>query len=244
MDIKTVLGEYGLTDKEINVYVALLPLGSVNLQEVAKRVDLPRTTVYNTLNYLSSKGLVNKIISKGVTFFAASDPKKFIDSLEQKKEMMFSILPELEGLKKDIKDLSSVEIYEGFKGVSTILMNVFNINQDVYYFGSYSKSAKILSHLPAHSGSIRLLKNIHAKIIMDSIDEERFHTAKYKKITEMRFLDSMKDFPCMIFIYGKNVAMYTLEGDLVGIIIKNESFAKALKIVFDLYWKIAKEAKL
>ena len=44
-----VLKEFGLTDKEIEVYLALLPLGSINLQVLAKKVDLPRTTVYNSL---------------------------------------------------------------------------------------------------------------------------------------------------------------------------------------------------
>lgn len=244
MDIKAILREYGLTEKEAQIYLILLPLGSINLQEIAKRLDLPRTTVYNTLNYLSSKGLVNKITKGGITFFEASDPKKFVDSLNQKKELVLSVLPELEELKNNLRDLSSVEIYEGFKGVSTILLDVFKQKQEVFYFGSYSKSAEILSHLPEHFASLRLSKKIHAKIIMDPYEEERFHLDSYKKITEMRFLDSMKDFPCMIFIYGKNVAMYTLEGDLVGIIIKNESFSRALKIVFDLYWKVAKPVRL
>jgi len=241
MDVKLALEEYGLTEKEIKIYITLLPLGSINLQEIAKRVDLPRTTVYNTLSYLANKGLINKIVRRGVTFFEASSPKKFIDDLEQKKELVLSVLPELEELKKNIKDLSSVEIYEGFKGVSTILLEVFKEKQEVLYFGSYSKSTKILSHLPEHVASIRLSKKIPAKIVIDPCEEERFHLSSYKKITELRFLESMKDFPCMIFIYGKNVAMYTLEGDLIGIIIKNESFSNALRIVFNLYWNMAKK---
>ena len=43
MDIELALKEYGLTEKETKVYLALLPLGSINLQEIAKKVDFPRT---------------------------------------------------------------------------------------------------------------------------------------------------------------------------------------------------------
>jgi len=112
MDINLALKEYGLTDKEIEVYLALLPLGSINLQEIAKRVDFPRTTVYNTLNYLLQKGLVSKIIKKGVTYFEASDPDKLIDKLKQKKELLERVLPNLQGLKKSKIESSSVEIYK------------------------------------------------------------------------------------------------------------------------------------
>ncbi len=238
------LKEYGLSNKEIEVYTALLPLGSINLQEIAKRINLPRTTIYNTLNYLASKGLVSKIIRGHVTFFEATEPKKLINDIEEKKKLIISALPELEGLKKQIKESSSVEIYEGFKGISTILSEVFRKKQQTYYFGSYSKSLDILKHLPEHSANLRISNKIPAKIIIETFDEPRFHEKGYQRITELRFLDSIKDFPCMIFIYGEKVALYTLEGDLVGIIIKNKEVSQAFRIVFDMYWSIAKPAKL
>ncbi len=241
MDIELALKEYGLTEKETKVYLALLPLGSINLQEIAKKVDFPRTTVYNTLNYLFKKGLVSKIIKRGVTYFEASSPKKLIDTILQRKEILEKALPELEGLKKSTRESSSVEIYEGIEGISTILSDVFKIKQQTYYFGSYSLSVEVLKHLPEHSRTLRLDKKIPAKIIIDRYDEETFHKPAYKKITEIRFLDSMKDFPCMIFIYGNNVALYTLKEELVGVIIKNKQAAEAMKLVFDMYWKLAKK---
>lgn len=124
-----VLKEFGLTDKEIQVYLALLPLGSVNLQVLARKVDLPRTTIYNTLTYLFTKGLVSKIVKGYVTYFEAVDPHKLIDTVDQKKEMILSVLPELESLKAYVKESSAVEIYEGFKGISTILADVFKIGR-------------------------------------------------------------------------------------------------------------------
>src|SRR3989344_4392941 len=135
MDKELALMEFGLTDKEIKVYLSLLPLGSINLQELAKRIDLPRTTIYNTLNYLYKRGLVSKIVRGHVTYFEAVNPEKLIDTLNQKKELILSVLPELEILKKEIKESSSVEIYEGFKGISTILADVFKEKQQTYYFG-------------------------------------------------------------------------------------------------------------
>lgn len=241
MDLMLPLKEYGLTDKEIGVFLELLPLGTVNLQEISKRLEYPRTTVYNTLNYLISKGLVSKIMKKGVTYFTATDPEKLIDKLNEKKRLLEEILPKLKEFQSDQKQSSSVQIYEGFKGIFTILSDVFKIKQQTYYFGGYKKSLDILKHLPDQARHIRINKNIPAKIVIDPTDEPLFHTKKYKKLTQLRFLPSLEDFPAMIFIYGNKVAMFTVRGDLVGVIIENKEFSEAMKLIFELYWKQAKK---
>ncbi len=243
MELKLVLEDYGLTDKEATVYLTLLPLGNINLQEIARRVDYPRTTVYNTLTYLAQKGLISKIVKEGVTFFQAVDPRKLVEMLEQKKRRIDNALPELEALKQTIQEMSSVEIYEGSKGLFTVLSDIFKVKQPLYYFGSYSRSLKILKHQPAHFRTLRLERKIPAKIIIEPYDEPVFHSQEYRRITEMRFWEGLKDFPCMIFIYGNKVALYTLQGDLIGIIIKNEQVVKAMKIVFDTYWMMARPVK-
>ncbi len=240
MNKELALKEYGLTDKEIKVYLELLPLGSINLQEIAKRIDLPRTTIYNTLNYLHQKGLVSKIIKKRVTYFDATEPEKLIEDINQKKDLLLKSLPELKSLKSILKKNSKAEIYEGTKGISKILTDVFNVKQEVCYFGSYTLSVDILKHIPDHVRSIRLERKIPAKIIIEPYDEPTFKTKQYKKITKMKFLPSMKDFPCMIFVYGDKVAIYTLKNDLVGIIIENQEVARSMKLVFEMYWKMAK----
>lgn len=243
MNTEFALKEYGLTDKETKVYLTLLSIGNGNLQEIAKRVEFPRTTVYNTLNYLSQKGLAAKIIRKGVTYFEATEPKKFVDNLEEKKKLIQSVIPELESLRKSIEESSSVEIFEGFKGVYTVISDVFQKKQQTYYFGGYAGAIEILKHLPDHARMMRLEKEISAKIIIAPFDTEMFHEKKYQELTEMRFLEEMKDFPVMILIYGEKVAIHTVKGELIGIIIKNKQIAQAMLMIFQMYWERARKNK-
>ncbi len=240
-NLNFALKEYGLSDKEIKVYLALLPLGSINLQEIAKRVDIPRTTIYNTLNYLLKKGLVSFVVKKHVRYYKATDPQKLLDKLNEKKELINSILPNLKSLKETIKKSSSVEIYESRKGLFTVLSDIFKVNQMVYYFGSYTLSKEFLKHFPEHFRNLRLIRKISAKIVMDPYDEESFHKKEYQELTEMRFTNSLKNFPCMVFIYGDKVAIYTLQNDFIGIIIDNLEISKAMRLIFDMYWNIAKK---
>ncbi|MFH1063548.1 MAG: helix-turn-helix domain-containing protein [Candidatus Woesearchaeota archaeon] len=244
MRTEEALKEYGLAEKEIKVYLTLLPLGSVNLQEIGKRIGLPRTTIYNTLNYLVNKGLVSFITKKGVRFYEAASPEKLIDKINEKKEMIQSVLPELKILKETVKETSNVEIFQGTRGLFTILSDIFKKKQQIFYFGSYSLSREVLKHQPEHFRTIRLDKKIPAKIVIDPFDEPTFHKEEYKRITEMRFTPALKDFPCMVFIYGKKVALYTLKNDLVGIIISNEQVAQSMKLVFQMYWDMAKPADI
>jgi HTH-type transcriptional regulator, sugar sensing transcriptional regulator len=244
MDIEIPLKEYGLSEKEIKVYLALLPLGTVNLQQIAKRLDFPRTTVYNTLNQLTEKGLVSRIEKKGVNHFTAAEPEKLSAKLEERKKLIESIIPNLNHLKSQVTNLSSVEIYEGFKGVYTVLTDVFKKKQQTYYFGGYAGALEILKHIPDHARMMRLKKKIPAKIVIAEMDAEIFHKKAYKELTEMRFLDSMRNFPCMVLMYGDNVAIHTVEGELIGIIIRNKEVSAAMRMVFDMYWKQAKPAKI
>jgi len=244
MDLTTPLAGFGLADKEIKIYIELLSRGTVNLQAIAGHLPFPRTTVYNVLNYLIERGIVAKTVREGITYYTAAQPDKLITILEQKKKLLESVLPELRQLGEFTKESSKVELYEGFKGVFTIISDVFSKRQQTYYFGAYYKSLEILKHLPSQARMMRLENKIPAKIVIETAEEDIFGTKKYQNLTEMRFLDTLKAFPAMIFIYGNKVAMFTLQGDLVGIIVSNKEFSLAMKMIFDLYWNQAKPAKL
>lgn len=243
MDLEFPLKSYGLTDKEIKIYLELLPLGTVKLQEISKRVEYPRSTVYHTLKYLITKGLVANIVKEGITFYTATEPNKLTDQLIEKQKLISSILPQLESLKSTIKNPSTVEIYEGFKGVHTILADLVRVKQQVFYFGGYKKSLEVLKHLPNYVRQMRIEKKIPAKMIYDYTDEPILHTKEYQEVSELRFYDGFKDFPCMIFIYGDKVSMFSHKTDLVGVIIKNKDFAEAMKMVFNIYWDLGTPAK-
>lgn len=244
MDVTLALREFGLSEKESQTYLALLPLGACTLQNIAQHLEFPRTTVYNSINYLLERGLVSKIIIGGVAHYRATDPKKLVAILDEKRKLVLAALPELAVLQMEEKFPSHAELYDGTRGLFTILSDIFAQKQQTYYFGSYSRSLQALKHLPEHARTIRVERNIPAKIVIDPYDDPTFHAAAYKKITEMRVHNALKEFPCMVFIYGKKVAIYTVKGDLVGVIIENAQVAQAMRLVFEMYWKEGKPMKL
>ena len=67
MDVKQVLSELGLSEGEIKVYMALLKLGSSPVSALKEETKLHRTTIYDFIEKLLNKGLVNHVIKNNVT---------------------------------------------------------------------------------------------------------------------------------------------------------------------------------
>ena len=93
------LSEIGLSNKEAGVYIALLSLGHGTVSEISRRANINRTTGYDILDSLLSKGLVSisgKEPKQEYTAESTDNISKFIseeitlknDALEKSKEII------------------------------------------------------------------------------------------------------------------------------------------------------------
>jgi len=76
--INTSLTELGLNEKEINVYLACLELGTASVAEIAKKSGVKRTSIYNFLEDLKNKGLISEIKKNRKTLLLPEDPHALI----------------------------------------------------------------------------------------------------------------------------------------------------------------------
>ena len=102
------LKEFGLSDNEIEIYICLLKTGTSNANKIAKIIGMKRTTTYDNLSFLMSKGIVSTITKDKVQYFEASDPENIIALLEEKKGKINKIVPELKRLKGQIKGILDI----------------------------------------------------------------------------------------------------------------------------------------
>lgn len=70
MDIKDILKQLGLNDKEIKVYLILLKSGRMKPADLAKVAKINRATLYNIAKGLISKGLIADDLSGKILYFA------------------------------------------------------------------------------------------------------------------------------------------------------------------------------
>ena len=94
------LAEYGLSDKESLVYLAMLELGPASVQDIAKKAGVNRATTYVMIEALKRRGLMATFEKGKKTMFVAESPdvlKKLTDqekkAIQEKENRLQEALP-------------------------------------------------------------------------------------------------------------------------------------------------------
>ncbi|MEM3442549.1 MAG: helix-turn-helix domain-containing protein [Candidatus Bathyarchaeia archaeon] len=82
---RRVLREVGLSNYEINAYVALLETGPLTAMEISKKANVPYSKVYSILNALKEKGWIGSDESRPATHYPFS-PVEVLANLKLKIE--------------------------------------------------------------------------------------------------------------------------------------------------------------
>src|SRR3989344_591071 len=239
MQAQHALKEWGLNDKEINIFLATLELGQSKVNDIAKKANILRETTYFVLNGLIGKGLVSYVIKSGVKHFEAADPSKLLSILKDKEEKINLAMPELEALQKIQTEKPNVELYEGKEGLKTILDDIIKTKKPMWAYANY-KIFELLQYAFPRFVKRRVEHKIKARIIQEKIKPLiRLTEINKKEYREMRF--SPVVFKSNVFIYGDNIAMINVAKEQpIGVIIKDKIIADTQRQVFEMLWKLSK----
>lgn len=229
---KEILKEIGFLDAEIEVYLTLLRLGPSLVSRIHQETGHHRTHIYDLLEKLREKGLVSTFIQSGKKYFKPAPPHKLLGYVEEKKEKIKTILPELEQLIKLTKEDTIVELYKGKDGLKTVLQDVLKVGKDYCVMGSVKQFETILEFaLPQFLKKIEK-QNIKERIICDKKEKIiKIETGSYK------CLKSEYLFPSSFWIYGSNVAIFIWHLPYYVIVIRNKDVAKTYQNYFEFFWK-------
>lgn len=244
--IEETLQEYGLTNNETRVYLANLKIGSGRANDIAKQANLLRTTTYEVLKTLAEKGIVSHAIKSGVKYFEAADPGKLINILEEKKERLNSILPELTALKASVGEKPTIEIYEGKEGLKTILDDIIKTKPEEILTLSSAKIFEALIYYFPHWIKRRAKEGIKARILQEKTDViKKLRRQDRKELRQIRYVPRSFKINTHMQIYGGKIAILTLKKDeLIGIIIDNQDIVETQRSLFEVLWKTAKGSQL
>jgi sugar-specific transcriptional regulator TrmB len=90
------LTSLGLTPKEATVYLALFHLGLVGTSAIIKRTQLHGQYVYDALEKLEARGLIQHVIQRGRKKFSAKHPRILLQLLEAQKHTAESLVEQLQ----------------------------------------------------------------------------------------------------------------------------------------------------
>ncbi len=162
MDL-SILEDVGLTRSEIEIYMALLKLGSSKSGRITKEVNLHRSRVYESLNRLLEKGLVSYVIKNGIKYFEATQPERLISYVDDKKKILNEKEEKIKKLIINIKQEIGVtkpeaeaSILVGIEGYKTMRNDVLKTGKDLYLIGGKGKENSILKYYFPNFNKLRI----------------------------------------------------------------------------------------
>lgn len=247
MELPIILKKFGLNDKEIAVYSALIELGPSSVRLLSDKTGVNRGTAYDILKALQGHGLVSFYDTKTHQHFVAEPPEKLLTALDEKQEELQDVKKEIQASLPELKSLFEkrggkpvMKIYEGTKGVRQIFEDVLEevgkTKEKVYYLYSSATSKErknVYVDMPDFSKK-RIGKNIKVKIIslgeggqLAGLDERKWLPTGKKELKSTHEI-----------IYAGKVAHISLSDgeNPVGIIIQNEEIYQTQKTIFEFTW--------
>jgi sugar-specific transcriptional regulator TrmB len=241
MDIENNLKELNLDENQIKIYLACLNLGSSKVHDISKKSNMIRTTIYGILKSLMERGLVSTTKKDNVTFYQASSPKHLLSLLDEKREKINKIIPELEKLQAQIPKKHYYETFEGKEGLKTIINDLLQKpNETIFIIGFVKKWIEFSEMFSDIYYRKKKERKIKSNVL---IDKSEISEIKNKKIhgSEFRFVDNLEsDAEC--FIYGDKIAFVSFEeNNLRGVIIQDLEMTRLQKNIFGKIWETAKK---
>lgn len=235
------LEKLNLNQKEAGLYLATLELGEANIQQLAKKSGIKRTTVYDVMASLREKDLINQVIRGKKTLFSATDPRSLEEVIEQQKHTLNRLMPELLTITNALDSKPKVKFFEGQNGIRDVYKDTLCYpNQELLAWVTDEALDKFdSSFLNDHYLPRRVEKKIWVRAIAPDVEAMRgYKEVDDKSLRKTRLSDSSV-FPVRVEInlYGKNKIGIMSFGEHFGMIIESQKIFDTLKSIFEMNWR-------
>lgn len=228
-----LLKKLGMNDNDIKVYIFLLKSGVSTAPEISKSTGIDKATVYRSLDNLSKSGYVSEIVVQNIKRFNAAPPHKLVDKVDELREELGQVLPDLAKLTTMQRTTAQVELYQGKEGIKTVMQDILNERKPYYIMGH---AETFFDEVPIYCDiwiSRIEKRGVKGKLLCPK--EENFKIAKTEKLRDLP-----KELTSLIstWIYGDKVAQFVMTRPAYVVLIKNKEVAESNKKLFEYIWKL------
>ncbi|MBN1326289.1 hypothetical protein JW977_04940 [Candidatus Falkowbacteria bacterium] len=244
-NLEKKLAQLDLNDKEAKVYLAILNIGRGNVTDIAQKANLKRTTLYEYLESLATKGLIFKSISKKRVYYSPETPTNIIQMfdkqkvvIEEKKEKMNLLVPELEKLYSQAYKKPVVKFYEGKKGLREIYWKIFNTHKTIYSIFSPDSFFNLFTAKENHALLMLLFNNggtLRSLVEKTTAPRPELKKAEYKKFIQSKNLPKNFKFETDLLVAGDLTALISFSA-LIGVVIEDSAIANLQKNFIKFMW--------
>src|SRR3989344_1610243 len=239
----SILEDLGLTGAEIKVFLTALELGPGPAGPLVEKSGLQSAVVHRTLHSLIEKGLITYVLEGKRRTYSAVSPNHLLNFLDDKKERVKEILPELLA-KQEIKKYEEIAtVFKGVRGVKELLYEMLDTDAKEYYaYGGHIISNDMFGQYfwkPFHTK--RINKGIKSKLIFHQSLREWGEGMNKRKLTKVKYTKKGFEEFTETVICGDKVGIIIYLDTPIGFLIKEKLAAKSYKKFWDILWESAED---
>lgn len=234
--LQNILQDIGLNEKESQVYLAALKLGTSKVSDISSESKINRVTCYDILQKLMEKKFVSQVNKDGTQVFIAADPDSILKNLEKKYEKFKSHVNILKNL-STIKSPLKISYFEGADELKKIYFDTLDSQTEIL---NIINEDAILPIWPSYESDYvqeRTSKKIYLRGIAIDTENGRDLQLKDRHFHRQVILvpKGKFDFSNDIMIYDDKVAILSWLS-LGGVIIDNKDIAETHRALFEMAW--------
>ncbi|MCB9809124.1 helix-turn-helix domain-containing protein [Candidatus Nomurabacteria bacterium] len=239
---------YGFTDNESVIFLSLLEILEGTVTDIAKRANLPRSTVQSVIEKLREKGFVESFRKNKILNYTTVSLNKLITDLREKEEIIEKTLPSLRQIVNAAKSESSIQAIYGLSNIKAIFTDMLDMYRgglrNVY---AISNLSKLEEALPRFFPAWALKEAVYPVDIQMLVPEESVvhpHTLKNPRMSIKR-IPQEYSFPGDMTIIGSKVIFFHLDKkNPHAFIIDSQEVADMQKSIFGFLWDCSREDTL
>lgn len=233
------LKQYGLSDKEVKVYLACLKKGNSTANDISELSEIRRSTVYEVIETLRKKGFISSFKFNKKTYFNSLEPEKILNLIKDKESLIRNIIPSLNNLKNSVLKRPNVEMFEGKLGIKAAVEDMLN-SSEILVYGASSAGDRLFEHYTENFARRRVKKKIFMRAVLERNFSEHMSDKIITKYTKVKTLDSLKNHTTVYFIYDDKLLLLTLGNELIALRITSPLLVESQKKIFESLWSMAK----
>lgn len=249
--IKDTLISLGLTEKESDVYLDLLRLGSTSTGKIIEKGKVSRSKVYDVLGRLKEKGFITETIKNGVRYFEVTPSSRIMDYLNAQKEKINNQLKEASALSKEIEKnfkksiVEEARIYVGLTAIKGFYLDLLReMKKEDEYLAITIGSLRWNNEMELFFQSFHLkraLIKVPAKILYSGDVSKMPESVNLKHTGFYEFRATSNIVPSGIIIFKDKVATIIWKDEPKLFVISSVENAEQYRKFFYSIWKIAKK---
>lgn len=239
--LSRTLEEFGLSQPEAAVYLALLQIGPTTILNIARNTNLKRTTIYSLIDALKQKGLVTVIVTGLKQTYAAQDPSKLQSLWQNKLEQFNEQLPTFQALQKFSDSQAMIKYYEGKTNIREVYLRLIadiKPHEDYLIVAAQEEWYKSDPHFFQKFIEKRAKLPINIRLLAQDSPTARQHKKFEKNYHEaIKFLPKGTAITTNLVITPQRVVIHQLHAPHLAIVIENQSVIQMHREQFEIMWR-------